>query len=155
MASGGVYVGRKIVEAVSDVDIYERVDFEQYHVVLFGRLGRDPELKYIKGGQMAVCNASLAVSWGNKGSEVVKWFPIVAFENKAVSLSKMSKGQYVCVIGPMKMNKWTKNSGEEVVEAITTAYDVFGGFKEGKATGYDSTRQAPKSAPPIDDDIPW
>ena len=67
-------------------------------VNLIGRLGRDPELRFAKGGK-AVANFSLATNGPGKDAEP-EWHNIVVWEAKAENCAKyLSKGKLAHVSG--------------------------------------------------------
>ena len=71
-------------------------------VILIGRLGRDPELKYTPNGQ-AVANFSLATDRSWKGADgqknrVATWHNIVAWGKPAEIIKEyMSKGRVMMI----------------------------------------------------------
>lgn len=88
-----------------------------------GRLGADPEIRYMPNGD-AVANFSIAVSekWNDKSTgeqkENTEWVRIVAFRKLAEIIGQyLKKGAPVFISGKMKTRKWTDNSG---IERYTT-----------------------------------
>ncbi len=83
-------------------------------VILIGRLGKDPELKYTPGGK-AVCNFSLATSekWKDQSGEVqekTEWHKIVAWGKPAENSAKwLSKGKLVYIEGKLQTRSWEKD----------------------------------------------
>ena len=51
-------------------------------VMLIGRLGKDPEIRYSAGGT-AICNFSMATSEYYQGEEKTEWHKIVTFGKTA------------------------------------------------------------------------
>ena len=93
-----------------------------YHtIIIVGRLGRDPELRFSPTGQ-AICNLSIATdhSYTNKqGDKVsqVTWFRVTVFNTAAENANKyLSKGKMVLVEGRM-------NPGESGSPRVWTAQD--------------------------------
>jgi len=87
-------------------------------VILIGRLGRDPELRYTASGT-PVANFPLATSEtytdkdGNK-QEKTEWHRVVVWSKQAESVSNyLSKGRLALVEGSLQTRKWTDNQGHE------------------------------------------
>ena len=89
---------------------------------LIGRLGRDPELRYMPNGD-AVANFSIATSekWRNKEGEAqekTEWHRITAFRQLAEIIGKwLHKGSLVYIEGKITTRKWSDKDG---VEKYTT-----------------------------------
>ena len=139
-------------------------------VILIGRLGRDPEVRYMPNGE-AVCNFSVATSesWKDQSGqrqERTEWHNITMYRKLAEIAGKyLTKGSQVYLEGRIQSRKYTGKDGIE-----RTAYDIIvnemkmlgGGNSEQPAQGETPTpprRQAPATpAAPIediDDDIPF
>ncbi len=90
--------------------------FSLNRIQLIGRVGQDPELKYLASG-VAVANSSLAVNRSyKKGDEWIEetdWFRLQAFDKTAENFAKfVTKGQQLYVDGEMRSRKYTKNGIE-------------------------------------------
>ena len=75
-------------------------------VMLIGRLGRDPEIRY-SANNTPICNFSLATSdrirKGDNFEEKTEWHRIVVFGNQAENASKfLKKGSLVFVDGKIQ-----------------------------------------------------
>ena len=87
-------------------------------VILIGRLGRDPEMRYTAGGT-PVCNFTLATDevFRDKGGETQKrteWHRIVAWAKLAEQCSKLlGKGKLCYIEGRLQTRKWTDKEGQE------------------------------------------
>lgn len=84
-------------------------------VILIGRLGADPVIRYTPDGT-AVANFSIATSskWKDKDSgrtkESVEWHRIVAWDKLAEICGEyLEKGRQVYVEGKLKTRSWTKD----------------------------------------------
>ena len=84
-------------------------------VVLVGRLGRDPEMRYFPDGT-AVANFSIATSdeWKDKNTgekkEKTEWHKIVVFRKLAEICGKyLSKGKLVYIEGKLQTRQWEKD----------------------------------------------
>lgn len=90
-------------------------------IILIGRLGREPEVKFTKDGK-AVCNFSLAVT-DRKGQEA-EWFNIVAWEKLAELCGEyLNKGSQIYVEGRQKTETWD-NDGEKKYKQIIIIYNM-------------------------------
>lgn len=79
-------------------------------VTLFGRLGKDPELRQTPGGD-PLCSFSLAnSSWkkdGEKWIEDTSWFDFTVFGDSAKRFcDRAKKGHRIIVTGQLKQRKW-------------------------------------------------
>lgn len=84
-----------------------------------GRLGRDPELRYMPNGDAAV-NISIAVgkSWTDKSSqqkkEVTTWVPVSFFGKTAeIVCQYCKKGSQILITGEFSVRKYTDKDGNE------------------------------------------
>ncbi len=100
-------------------------------VVLIGRMGRDPELKYTPSG-VAVASFSIAVNRNFKsqsGETETDWIDIVTWRQSAeFAANYLSKGRLVAVQGRMQVRTWvaqdgTKRKAVEVVADRVTGLD--------------------------------
>lgn len=87
-------------------------------VLILGRLGKDPEIRYTSDGK-AVASFSVATSTqskdlaGNK-TEYTEWHKISAFNNAAEAAGKyLKKGDRVFVEGSLRTRKWVDQHGAE------------------------------------------
>ena len=87
-------------------------------VMLIGRLGRDPELKYAASG-MPIANLRIATDEsyvdrdGNK-VERTEWHTVVVFQRAAENCSNyLSKGSLVFVEGSLQTRKWQDQNGQD------------------------------------------
>ncbi len=109
--------------------------------ILIGRLGRDPETRYMPNGD-AVCNFSVATdeSWkdaqGNR-QERTEWHNITMYRRLAeIAAQYLKKGSLVYIEGRIQSRKYTGKDGIE-----RTAYDIvanemkmLGGGQDGQNT---------------------
>ncbi len=87
-------------------------------VMIIGRLGRDPELKYSSSG-MPIANLRIATDEsymdrdGNK-VERTEWHTVVVFQRAAENCSNfLSKGSLVYVEGSLQTRKWQDQQGQD------------------------------------------
>ncbi len=87
-------------------------------VMLIGRLGRDPEVRYTKDGT-AVANLRLATSeqWTDKGGEKqerTEWHTVVLWARQAeIAQQYLQKGRLVYVEGRLETRKWQDQNGQD------------------------------------------
>lgn len=87
-------------------------------VMLIGRLGRDPELRYAQSGS-PVCNLNLATDEsytdrdGNR-QERTEWHRVVVFQRAAENCGKfLTKGSLVYVEGSLQTRKYQDKDGQD------------------------------------------
>lgn len=141
------------------------------HIVIMGRLTRDPELRRTGSG-VAVANFTLAVDrdfTGKDGEKETDFIDCVAWRNTGEFVSKyMSKGRMSCVSGSLQIREWTDKDGGKRRAAEVVANNVY--FADSKnaaengstgATAYAPTQAAAPAAgdfAPIaedDEDLPF
>ena len=116
------------------------------HIVLMGRLTRDPELRYTQSN-VPVVTFSLAVDRGfrnaNEGQQTVDFINIVAWRNTAEFVSKwFRKGQLVAVTGRIQVRSWKDKDGNNRTTTEVVADECF--FAESKKSeGFSSPAPAP------------
>ena len=88
-------------------------------VILVGRLGRDPELKYTASG-VPFCRFSMATDdvWNDKGSgerqERTEWHNIVAWDRLAEICNQyLTKGRLVYIEGSLQTREWDDQEGNK------------------------------------------
>lgn len=151
-------------------------------VILVGRLGKDPETRYMTSGE-AVTTVTLATSenWRDKSGEKqekTEWHNLVFYNRGAYKLAEIAgeylkKGSQIYVEGKLQTRKWQDKEGKDkyTTEIIVNEMQMLGG----KSTGGSfevmdkPTSSAPASAPAasrpaapaksnfdnFDDDIPF
>ena len=83
---------------------------EQQYILLFGRLGKNPELKYTKE-QKAVCAFSLAQNL--EGQDKPIWHNIIIWGKQAEQCNLyLKKGSPVFVRGQIQSRSYTSSQGE-------------------------------------------
>lgn len=101
------------------------------HIVLMGRLTRDPELRYTQS-QIPVASFTLAVDrdfGGRDGAErQTDFIDIVAWRNTAEFVSKyFTKGSMAVVSGRLQIRDWTDRDGNKRRSAEVVADNVYFG----------------------------
>ena len=136
-------------------------------VMLIGRLGRDPELRYTPSG-LAIANFSVATSeeWKDKNTgekkERTEWHRIVAFGKLGEICGQyLSKGKQVYVEGRLQTRSWEKDGVTRYTTEIVASDMQFLGAKDSASTAEPYTNsQEPNMPPPsvsqaTNDDIPF
>ena len=136
-------------------------------VILIGRLGSDPEVRYTPSG-VAVANFSVATSeeWKNKDTgekqERTEWHRIVAWRRLGEICGEyLSKGKQIYVEGRIQTRSWDDRDGNKKYTTEIIANDIQflgsrdmsdGGRPQGGMAG--GSQGAPGPGPE-DDDIPF
>ena len=122
------------------------------HIVLMGRLTRDPELRRTGSG-IAVASFTLAVDrdYSAQGAEKETDFvDIVAWRNTAEFVSRyFTKGRMAIVSGRLQIRNWTDKDGNKRRSAEVVADNVyFGDSKRDGASAPAGFDQTPSYAAP-------
>lgn len=101
------------------------------HIVLMGRLTRDPELRRTQSG-IAVASFSLAVDRDyqsrDSGEKQTDFIDIVAWRNTAEFVSKyFTKGRMAVVSGRLQIRDWTDKEGGKRRTAEVVADNIYFG----------------------------
>ncbi|MBR4531201.1 single-stranded DNA-binding protein [bacterium] len=110
-------------------------------VLLIGRLGRDPEIRY-SSNNTPICNFSIATSErvrkGDTSEEKTEWHRIVLFGNQAENASKfLKKGSLVFVDGKIQSRSYQDKEGNErtVFEIIANSWSFVGDPNKENSSG--------------------
>jgi single-strand DNA-binding protein len=152
-------------------------DMSVNKVILIGRLGKDPETRYMTSGE-AVTNCTLATSenWKDKSGEKqekTEWHNLVFYRRLAeIAGEYLKKGSQIYVEGKLQTRKWQDKDGKDryTTEIVVNEMTMLGGKASGagsfevvesKPAGLSGTAPA-KSVPAgkgsfdnFDDDIPF
>ncbi len=131
-------------------------------VILVGRLGADPEVRYTSGGT-AVAKFNLATSETYKDKEGGKqekteWHRVVAFGKLGEICGEyLSKGKQVYVEGKLQTRSWDDKEGNKkyTTEVNISSMVMLGGPGEGGGGKEFSASAEPHSSGPSEDDIPF
>jgi len=131
-------------------------------VMLIGRLGADPEIRYTpSGAEVATFRIATSESWTNKTGEKeerTEWHRIVAWRGLAKICGEyLSKGKLVYVEGRLRTRSWEDRDGNKrtTTEIEATDMKMLGGIGE---AGRKAKEAEPESAPPAakeEEDIPF
>ena len=152
-------------------------------VILVGRLGKDPETRYMTNGE-AVTNVTLATSesWKDKSGEKqekTEWHNLVFYRRLAeVAGEYLKKGSQIYVEGKITTDKWQDKEGKDryTTKIVVNEMTMLGGKSSGGSsfevvdkpsaqTTSDASSGAPAASKPapakgggfdnFDDDIPF
>ncbi len=144
-------------------------------VQLLGRLGADPEIRRATNGDPIV-NMRLATSevWKDKNTgekkERTEWHTVVIFNDRLAKIAEqyLKKGSLVFVEGKLGTRSWEDQSGQKryATEIVLKQFSgelilmpQGGGGRQGAtdpdAYGQTSTREEPRQARDLDDEIPF
>lgn len=110
------------------------------HIVIMGRLTRDPELRRTGGGT-AVASFTVAVDrdFSSKDEKETDFIDCVAWRSTGEFVNKyFSKGSMILVSGRLQIRTWTDKDGNKRRSAEVVADDVYFG---------ESKREHPQIAP--------
>lgn len=126
-------------------------------VILLGRLGKDPEVRYMTNGE-AVANVTLATSetWKDKSGqkqERTEWHSLVFYRRQAEVVGDyLKKGAQIYVEGKLQTRKWQDKSGQDryTTEIIVNEMQMLGAKPSGGSfedEGDGGGRSAPSRQP--------
>ncbi len=93
-------------------------------VILLGRLGNDPELRYTTSGQ-PVANLNLATREYRQREEHTEWHRIVVFGQTAENCAKyLTKGRQIYVEGRLQTRSWEDSNGVKRYQTEVVAHTV-------------------------------
>lgn len=129
-------------------------------VILVGRLGKDPEVRYMTNGE-AVANATLATSehWKDKEGqkqEKTEWHNLVFYRRLAeIAEQYLQKGAQIYVEGKLTTDKYQdKETGKDryTTKIIVNEMRMFGKPEESKSA---EPAKRTASGDGFDNDIPF
>ena len=81
------------------------------NITLHGTVGKDPELRYSKGGN-AVLTFAVADNYGKDDKKKTTWWDIIVFGKLAENVANtISKGTSVIITGRLEQEEYTKKDG--------------------------------------------
>jgi single-strand DNA-binding protein len=135
-------------------------------VLLIGRLGQDPELKYTQSG-VAVVNFSMATSmqWkdqdGNK-QEKTEWHNIVAWRGLAETCANyLKKGSKIYVEGRLETDSWEDENKKKhyktkvLIDELIMLDSKGTGGSDSNGSSASTSSATTSSAEAKDDDLPF
>ena len=126
------------------------------HIVIMGRLTRDPELRKTTN-DTSVVTISIAVDRGGK-DKGADFFDIVAWRNTAEFVCKyFQKGSPIVIEGSIQTRTWEDKAGQKrkSVEVIADNIEFVPRTKDSSAPSFrDNGMDKPEFAPPIAESAP-
>mgnify|MGYP004644925589 FL=1 len=122
------------------------------HIVIMGRLTRDPDLRYTQS-QLPVVSFTLAVdrdfSGKDGGEKQTDFIDCVAWRSTAEFVNKyFTKGSMAAVSGRLQLRDWTDREGGKRRSAEVIVDNIyFGGSKKDNSAAPQSVAQQSYSAP--------
>ncbi len=137
-------------------------------VILVGRLGKDPEIRYTQSGT-AVANFTIATSRTykkeNERVEETEWHRIVAFGRTAeVCGEYLGKGSQIYIEGRIQTRSWDDKDGNKrwTTEIITDSMKMLGSKADRASQGGGGNEPPPYDKDPFngppsvnDNDVPF
>jgi len=110
-------------------------------VMIIGRLGRDPEMRYTPSGRpVTTFSVATSRSWNTSEGEKrveTEWFNVVAWGNLAeICKQYLTKGQLVYIEGRLQTRNWDDSEGHKhtSVEIVANEMIMLGERKESEGT---------------------
>lgn len=130
-------------------------------VMIIGRLGQDPELKYTPQGQ-AVCSFTLATDESYKDSQGVQvdkteWHKVVVWRKLAeIAGQYLKKGSLVYIEGKLSTRMWEKDGHKNyTTEIIASQMTMLGGKESGSTQKTEVKHDIPDTDFDLDSDLPF
>ncbi len=119
------------------------------HIVIMGRLARDPELRHTQTGT-PVATFRMAVDRDfkdkNTGERQTDWIDVVAWRGTGEFVSRyLAKGRMAVVEGRLQMREWTDKEGNRRTTAEVVADNVY--FADSRRDGDGGDRGGSYGAP--------
>ena len=105
-------------------------------LVLVGRAGRDPEMRYFESGRVKT-SFSLAVNRPTKEKET-DWFDIEIWGRQAeIAGEYVRKGSLIGIEGRLDFNRWTDDSGNKNIKPVVhaTGLRLLGSKRDNSGSG--------------------
>ena len=123
-------------------------------VILVGRLGRDPEVRYLPNGE-AVANFGVATSeqWKDRNGERqerTEWHNVTLYRRLAeIAGQYLKKGSQVYIEGRIQSRKYTGKDGVErtAYEIIASEMKMMGSGQSTGSSEINDTKPAPPAKP--------
>ncbi|MGW8143062.1 MAG: single-stranded DNA-binding protein [Anaerolineales bacterium] len=114
-------------------------------VMIIGRLGRDPEMRYTPSGRpVTTFNVATSRSWNSSDGErhtETEWFNVVAWGSLAeICKQHLLKGQQVYIEGRLQTRVWEDNTGNKrsSTEIVANEMILLGDRKDNLSSENDS-----------------
>ena len=114
-------------------------------VMIIGRLGRDPEMRYTPSGRpVTTFTVASTRSWNSSAGErrsETEWFNVVAWGSLAeICKQHLVKGQQVYVEGRLQTRVWEDNNGSKrtSIEIVASEMIMLGDRKDNARAEHES-----------------
>lgn len=130
------------------------------HVVLIGRLCKDPELRYTPSGK-AVANARLAVDRGTtnpQGEKETDFIDLVLWEKRAETMANYKrKGDLIAVAGRLQMRSYETRDGQkrEKAEVVVAELRFLDNREAERGQAGHERVQSTRTDADAGDGVPW
>ncbi len=131
-------------------------------VILIGRLGADPEIRYTpSGAEVATFRMATSETWTNKSGEKeekTEWHRIVAWRGLAKICGEfLSKGKLVYIEGRLRTRSWEDRDGNKrtTTEIEATEMKMLGGMGEASRKPKEPEAESAPPAAKEEEDIPF
>ncbi|MEZ4744191.1 MAG: single-stranded DNA-binding protein [Bdellovibrionota bacterium] len=112
-------------------------------VMIMGRLGQDPELRYTQN-QVPVCTMNIATTEFRNGpdgqrQEMTEWHRVIVWQKTAENCAKyLAKGRGVYVEGRLQTRSWDDKNGQKryTTEIVGTNVQFLPGARDNASSGY-------------------
>jgi single-strand DNA-binding protein len=127
-------------------------------VILIGRLGKDPDMRYTPSGT-AVANFSLATNSSFKDSDgnwqdKTEWHNIVTFGRTAeIAGEYLKKGKLVYIDGRLQTSSWEDQNGQKryKTEVVASELQLIGSRGDGESSSDTSANNTEDEVPAAED----
>jgi single-strand DNA-binding protein len=123
-------------------------------VMIIGRLGRDPEMRYTPSGRpVTTFNVATTRNWNSSDGErhtETEWFNVVAWGSLAeICKQHLAKNQQVYIEGRLQTRKWEDNSGNKrsSTEIVANEMIILGDRRENIPSDDDPGSQSENEFP--------
>lgn len=130
-------------------------------VMLIGRLGADPEVRYTQSGKpTASFTIATTETWKKDGEkkEKTEWHRVVTWEKLAEICGQyLTKGKQVYIEGKLQTRKWQDKEGNDkyTTEIVANTMKMLGGKADGAMDAPAGSSDVGGREPGEDDDIPF
>lgn len=135
-------------------------------VILLGRLGADPEIRYTQGGTpVATLSVATNKSWKNKEGqkeERTEWHRVILWSKLAELAGQyLGKGRQVYIEGELQTRSWEKDGQKKyTTEVVGNTMQFIGSAGAGAGSSKEHDDMPPDLPPPpsgnsTEDDIPF
>jgi len=120
-------------------------------VILLGRLGADPDIRYLpnNGGKVVAVRLATSEVWKdakNAKQERTEWHRVVFFKKLADTASEyLKKGSQIYVEGTLRTQQWDKN-GEKRYRTEVVVHELQMLDRASDSSGTNGTHQSPSSS---------